>query len=62
MGEIVDIEEAMPHVVVIGRNNEVHVMPRCLIIDVINRRISITDIEDWENFLPEILDDRLSNL
>lgn len=62
MGNVVDIEEAMPHVLVVGKNNEAHIMPHQLIIDVIERRTPLTDIEDWEDFMPELIADWFSRL
>ncbi len=60
MGEVVDIEDAMPHLMVVGISNEAHIMPMATMQDVIDRKMDITDIEGYERFLPEILAEWLS--
>ncbi len=58
---VVNIEEGQPHLTIKGLKG-IHVIPESLIQDVIDRRKSITDIEGWEDFIPEIMGDWLSLL
>ena len=51
---IVNIEEKLPHIV-INCGERVHVLPRSLIVDVIEERKCITQIEGWNDIVKVIL-------
>ena len=59
MSNVTNISEHMPHISVRGLKS-VHVLPLSVLHDVISRKISITDIEGWEDFLPEMMNDFLN--
>lgn len=54
MSNVTDINDQKPHLVIPGVQN-VHVLPRSLIEDVINGDKDITEIEEYYDFLPTIL-------
>jgi len=51
---IIKIEEHRKHITIKGKES-VHVMPIDLIWDIIERKKNITEIEEYTDFLPEIL-------
>jgi len=59
MSNVTDINDQKPHLMIPGSVN-VHVMPKSLIEDVINGKKDITDIEEYEDFLPTILKEWLT--
>ena len=61
MAKVSDIFTNQPHITIQGKNR-VHVMPVSLIEDVIDGKMDITQIEDWQDFLPTILDDWLQSI
>ena len=60
MGNCVDIDEYKPHLMIPGKI-DVHVMPRVNIEKVANRKTNITQLEDYEDWLPTILKEWLEN-
>lgn len=61
MGTIIEISEKQPHLTINGKN-AVHVLPVSLVRDVIEGRKCITQIDEWNDFLPAILTDYLDGL
>lgn len=61
MGNVTDIEEAKPHLTIVGLE-KVHVIPLSLIRDMAKGRIKITDVEGVNDFLPAILLDLVENV
>lgn len=51
---IVNLEEYMPHIVV-NCGEQVHVLPKTLIEDVIEGKKCITQIEGWEDIVKVVL-------
>ncbi len=53
-----DLDDHRPHIMIPGKKNA-HVIPRSCIEDVISGKKDITDIEEFEDFLPMILQEWL---
>ncbi|GAF78017.1 unnamed protein product [marine sediment metagenome] len=51
---VIKLSNHRKHITIKGRDS-VHVMPLDLIWDVIERKKDIKEIEEYEDFLPEIL-------
>lgn len=51
---IIKLDNFRKHLTIQGKKN-IHVIPVDLMWDVIERKKLITDIEDYEDFLPEII-------
>jgi len=61
MSSVTDISERKPHVTIQGLNG-IHVLPLSVLHDVVERKICITSIDDWADFLPEMLNDFINSL
>ena len=61
MSAVTDISKYQPHVTIKGLR-AVHVLPLSVLQDVVERRKCISQIDDWQDFLPEILNDFLNEL
>jgi hypothetical protein len=59
MGEVRNIEEAMPHVV-ISSYEKVHVIPARFFERVASREVSFLELDDWGDILPVIIGEWLS--
>ena len=51
---IIKIENFKPHLTIQGKNS-IHVMPLGLFWDIVERKKNISEIEDINDFLPEII-------
>lgn len=56
------IEADDAHVVINTNNNRVHVVPRSVFQDIADGKIPITQLDDWEEIVPVIVNDWLFEL
>ena len=61
MSNVTDIEEAKPHLTIIGLE-KTHVIPLSVIKDMASGRLKITDVDGVDDFLPTLLLDLIENV
>lgn len=57
MGEVIHIETKSPHMTIPAIDKKVHVIPVLVIKDIIDGRMSITQLEDFEQIVPTIIEE-----
>ena len=60
--KVIDIEDYRPHLVVFDTFDDIHIMPESLIQDIIDGKMSVTELEDYEIIIPFILSEWLEML
>ena len=59
---IADLDAQRPHVIVVTSENRAHVIPRLFFENVVLGKISITELDDWQNITRRIVEEWLGGL
>jgi len=58
---IIDINDHRAHFVIQGRKST-HVVPLGMMIDIANGKLKASDVDDLDDFLPQVITEWLENL
>lgn len=58
---IIDINDHRAHFVIQG-NKAIHVVPLGMMIDIANGKLKASEVEDLDDFLPQVIIEWLENL
>lgn len=59
---VVDIDDYKPHISVVDKDNNVRIIPKQFFLDVIYGKRQLTDLEEHEKIIPQIIEEWLEGI